>query len=50
MYMSDPQEEIEINYTPGISTVLGLALLGVVGLGLLPGSVIGQAASAMLGH
>lgn len=50
MYMSDPQEDIEINYTPGISTVLGLALLGVVGLGLLPGSVIGQAASAILGH
>lgn len=50
MYMSDPQEEIEINYTPGISTVLGLALLGVIGLGLLPGSVIGQAASALLGQ
>ncbi len=50
MYMSDPQEEISLDFTPGISAVLGIALLGVLGIGLLPGSVIGQAATALLGQ
>lgn len=50
MYMSDPQEELTLDFTPGISVVLCIALLGVIGIGLLPGSVIGQAASALLGQ
>jgi len=50
MYMSDPQENISLDFTPGISAVLGIALLGVLGIGLLPGSVIGQAATALLGQ
>jgi len=50
MYMSDPQEEISLDFTPGISAALGIALLGVLGIGLLPGSVIGQAATALLGQ
>jgi NADH-quinone oxidoreductase subunit N len=50
MYMSDPKEEITVEYSPGISWVLGIALLGVVGIGLLPSSVIGHAASALLGQ
>ncbi len=50
MYMSDPQEDISLDFTPGISAVLGIALLGVLGIGLLPGSVIGQAATALLGQ
>jgi NADH-quinone oxidoreductase subunit N len=50
MYMSDPEEKQVINYSPGIATVLGLALLGVIGFGLLPGSVIGWAAGALLGQ
>ncbi len=50
MYMSDPQENIALDFTPGISAVLGIALLGVLGIGLLPGSVIGQAATALLGQ
>lgn len=50
MYMEDPQEEIDINYSPGISVVLGLALLGVIGIGFLPGSVIAQATGALLGQ
>ncbi len=50
MYMSDPQEQISLDFTPGISAVLGIALLGVLGIGLLPGSVIGQAATALLGQ
>ncbi len=50
MYMSEPEGELDFSYTPGISAVLGLALLGVVGLGLLPGTIIGWAASALLGQ
>ncbi len=50
MYMSDPQENISLDFTPGISAVLGIALLGVLGIGMLPGSVIGQAATALLGQ
>lgn len=50
MYMDDPQVDLDISYSPGISAVLGLALLGVVGLGLFPSSVIGRAASALLGQ
>lgn len=50
MYMSDPEEELSFRYTRGISAVLGLALLGVIGLGLFPGTMIGQAASSLLGQ
>ncbi len=50
MYMDDPGEELKLEFTPGISAVLGIALLGVIGIGLLPGSVVGQAASALLGQ
>ncbi len=50
MYMSEPQEQLDISYSPGISAVLGLALLGVIGLGLLPGTMIGRAASVLLGQ
>lgn len=50
MYMSEPEEKLNFSYTPGISAVLGLALLGVVGLGLLPGTMVGKAASALIGH
>ncbi len=50
MYMSEPEGELDFSYSPGISAVLGLALLGVVGLGLLPGTIIGRAASALLGQ
>ena len=50
MYMDDPQEEIKLEFTPGISAALGIALIGVLGIGMLPGSVIGQAASAILGQ
>ncbi len=50
MYMSDPKEEKQIEYSLGISTVLGIALLGVIGYGLFPGSIIGRAAGALLGQ
>jgi NADH-quinone oxidoreductase subunit N len=50
MYMDEPLEEHDIVYSPGIAAVLGLALLGVTGLGLLPGSMIGWAAGVLLGQ
>ncbi len=50
MYMADPEKEVSINFTPGLTVVLGLSLLGVIGLGLFPGSMIAQAAGALLGQ
>ena len=50
MYMDEAETELTFSYTPGISAVLGLAMLGVIGLGLFPGTIIGQAASVLLGH
>lgn len=49
MYMDDPQESFQVSYSPGIAAVLGLALLGVIGMGVFPGTVIGQAVSALFG-
>ena len=50
MYMEEPQERFEISYSPGLSTALGLAMLGVIGFGLFPGTVIGRAALSLLGQ
>jgi NADH-quinone oxidoreductase subunit N len=50
MYMAEPEEEISLNFTPGISVVLGMSLIGVIGLGLFPGSMIARAAGALLGQ
>ncbi len=50
MYMSEEKENLQLTYTPGISVVLGMALLGVIGFGLIPGSVVGWAARALLGQ
>lgn len=50
MYMEEPRERFEINYSPGLSTALGIAMLGVIGFGLFPGTVIGRAALSLLGQ
>lgn len=50
MYMEEPRERFEISYSPGLSTALGIAMLGVIGFGLFPGTVIGRAALSLLGQ
>ncbi|MFU8818638.1 MAG: NADH-quinone oxidoreductase subunit N [Desulfurivibrio sp.] len=50
MYMHEPAEPVKLRYSPAISVVLGLSLLGVVGLGLFPDFLIDQAASALFGR
>ena len=48
MYMTDPQQNSTLQYSPGMIVALGLCLIGVVGLGLFPGSLLDWAARALL--
>jgi NADH-quinone oxidoreductase subunit N len=47
MYMTDPQQNSSLHYSPGMIVALGLCLIGVVGLGLFPGSLLDWAARAL---
>ncbi len=47
MYMEEPAEEICFKMTPGVSVAITLALIGVIGLGILPGPVVGLASRAV---
>jgi len=47
MYMSEPQQIPALQYSPGMLTALGFCLLGVVGLGLFPGSFLDWAVTAV---
>lgn len=40
MYMADPKEDTAIAYSPGMIAALGLCLLGVIGTGFFPGSLL----------
>ncbi len=48
MYMEDPQEEFVATYSPGITVALGISAIGVLWLGILPGSVLSWASRALL--
>jgi NADH:ubiquinone oxidoreductase subunit 2 (subunit N) len=48
MYMEDPHEEFSATYSPGIAVALGISAIGVLWLGILPGSVLGGASQALL--
>jgi len=50
MYMEAPEEEYRIAYSPGLTTALALTMTGVMGLGLLPGTVLTWASRALLGQ
>ena len=47
MYMTDPQQNASVQYSIGMIVALGLCLIGVVGLGLFPGSLLDWAARAL---
>jgi NADH-quinone oxidoreductase subunit N len=49
MYMSDPQQETPLLLVPGMKVALGLCLLGVLGLGLFPGTLVNWTVSALGG-
>jgi NADH-quinone oxidoreductase subunit N len=40
MYMSDPQEQAGLSVTTGMNAALALCLLGVLGIGLFPGTLL----------
>jgi NADH-quinone oxidoreductase subunit N len=47
MYMTDPQQNSSLQYSPGMIVALGLCLIGVVGLGLFPGTLLDWATRAL---
>ncbi len=49
MYMSDPQQSRAIQYSSGMIAALGLCFLGVIGLGLFPGSLLDWTTGALTG-
>jgi NADH-quinone oxidoreductase subunit N len=49
MYMSEPQSSAPLSFSPGMATVLGICLLGVLGLGFFPGSLLDWATGALAG-
>ena len=50
MYMLDPEKDVVVNVSPGLSTALVLSVIGVLGLGLVPGSILHVAAASIIGH
>jgi NADH-quinone oxidoreductase subunit N len=48
MYMHDPEKEVEISMAPGLSAALLLSVIGVLMLGILPGSVIELAGRSIM--
>ena len=48
MYMEEATEETKYPFTPGLTAAITLALIGVIGLGLMPGSVVGLASKALV--
>jgi NADH-quinone oxidoreductase subunit N len=49
MYMSEPQQAGSLTLTPGMVTALGFCLLGVLGIGLLPGTLLEWTVTALTG-
>jgi proton-translocating NADH-quinone oxidoreductase, chain N len=49
MYMEAPQQTATLQFSPGMRAALGLCLLGVLGLGLFPGSLLNWTVSAFSG-
>ena len=47
MYMTEPQESQALTFSPGMVAVLGICLLGVIGLGVFPGSLLDWATGAL---
>jgi NADH-quinone oxidoreductase subunit N len=49
MYMEDPEEQFTATYSPGLTAALAISTIGVIGLGILPGSLLSWASKAIIG-
>lgn len=49
MYMEEPQEEFTAIYSPGLTAALVISTIGVIGIGILPGSLLDWASKALIG-
>lgn len=49
MYMEEPQEEFIARYSPGLTAALALSVIGVIGIGILPASILSWAAKSLIG-
>lgn len=49
MYMDDPQEDFVAHYSPGLTTALFVSAAGVLGIGIIPGSLLDWAARSLVG-
>ena len=49
MYMNDPQDATTITLVPGMKVALGVCFLGVLGLGLFPGTLVNWTVGALAG-
>ncbi len=48
MYMEEAEEETTFTFTPGLTAAITLALIGVIGLGIIPGSIVGIASKTLI--
>ena len=49
MYMEEPLEQFTACYSPGLKAALAVSAFGVLGIGILPGSILGWAARSLIG-
>ncbi len=49
MYMDEAQEKIVPHYSPGLTAALALSVIGVIGIGIFPGSLLDWAARSLIG-
>lgn len=49
MYMEDPQEQFVAQYSPGLTAALVISAIGVLGMGILPGTFLNLAAKSLIG-
>ena len=49
MYMEDPNEEFVVQYSPALTAALALSTIGVIGMGIIPGTFLNIAAKSLIG-
>lgn len=49
MYMEDPNEDFIVQFSPGLTAALALSTLGVIGMGIFPGTFLNIAAKSLIG-
>ena len=49
MYMEEPNEEFVVQYSPALKAALALSTIGVIGMGIIPGTFLNIAAKSLIG-